>query len=92
MSVSRRLQDGSSGATPVGVDGALDTVGEAQFDFVHIGESNVASAVNTHDGYKHVLVLEDDLSGFACLAPAKAARRILPLVGEWGALCRRPHK
>lgn len=45
------------------------------FDVLHIGQSEVASAVNTLDGYKYVLVFEGDLSGFVWLVPAKGILR-----------------
>lgn len=32
--------------------------------FVHIGESDVVSVVDMQNGYKYILAIEDDLSGF----------------------------
>lgn len=49
-----------------------EEAGEVEhFEFLHIGESEVASAVYTLDGYKYDLVIEDDISGFVWLAAGK---------------------
>lgn len=42
------------------------------FHILHIEHSEVSSVVDTLDGYECVLVVEDDLSEFVLLAPAKA--------------------
>lgn len=41
------------------------------FDFLDVGENEVASALDIGDGNKYVLVVEDDLSRFLWLVPAK---------------------
>lgn len=62
------------------------------YDFVNIGESNVAAVVDTRGEHKYVLVLEVDVSGFAYLAPAKSrtANFTAGELGRWCALFRTP--
>lgn len=65
------------GAAPVRVDEARSRGGEVvYFHFLHIGHSEDASAVDAQEGYKYVLVVEDDFSGFVRLAPAKQCTSI----------------
>ena len=42
------------------------------FDFLYLGESEVAEGVDLRDGFVYVLVLMDDLSGYVWLRPAKS--------------------
>ena len=48
-------------------------VGEVvHFDFLYLGESLVEEGVDTRDGFAYVLVIVEDVSGYAWLRPARA--------------------
>ena len=68
-------------------------VGEViHFDFLHLGDSNVADGVDTRDGFRYVLVIVEDVSGYVWLRPARKceANFVAKELVEWCSVFGRP--
>ena len=68
-------------------------VGEVvHFDFLHIGESEVADGVDSRDGFVYLLVLVEDVSNYVWLRPAWActANYVAKELVEWCSLFGAP--
>lgn len=73
MAICADYKSGATVPRPLASTVPCKTVGDVlHFDLFHNGESEVASAVDTQEDYKYILVVDDHLSRSVCLALTKA--------------------